>query len=189
MRVVFLDDVDGVALAGDIKNVADGYARNFLLPRKLAAAATTARIEQAASRARILAKEQEVKDDAARAVAEKIASSPITLEAKVGEQGRLFGSITASDIAGEVSKLSGATVEHRQVLLSSPIKELGSHEIGINLTRNVRALVTVNVEPEGGAAVQAAAGSEVEAGDEPTTEDEIATEIEAAAEDESEPED
>jgi large subunit ribosomal protein L9 len=90
MRVVFLDDVDGVARAGEIKNVADGYARNFLLPRKLAAAATSATVQQAEARARALVREQEKLDDAARQVATKIASASVVIPARAGAEGRLF---------------------------------------------------------------------------------------------------
>jgi large subunit ribosomal protein L9 len=148
MRVVFLDDVDGVARAGEIKNVADGYARNFLLPRKLAAAATSATVQQAEARARAIAAEQEKEDEAARGVAEKLGASPLVLAAKVGEQGRLYGSITASDIADALSARAGATIEHRQVQLEAPIKEVGPQEIAVSLTRNVRATITVDVQPE-----------------------------------------
>ena len=148
MRVVFLDDVEGVARAGEIKNVADGFARNFLLPRKLAAAATTARVQQAEARARALAREQERADDEARAVAEQLAATAILLRARAGEQGRLFGSVTASDIAEAINARAGAQVEHRQVLLDAPIKETGTYEIEVGLTRNVRAQVTVEVVQE-----------------------------------------
>jgi large subunit ribosomal protein L9 len=129
MRVVFLDDVDGVAHAGEIKNVADGYARNFLLPRKLAAAATTATMQQADARARAIAREQEKLDEAAQTVADKISTSPIVIPARAGEQGRLFGSVTASDIADAINARTGGQVEHRQVLLDAPIKETGEFEI------------------------------------------------------------
>jgi large subunit ribosomal protein L9 len=149
MRVVFLDDVDNVARAGEIKNVADGYARNFLLPRKLAAAATTATVQQAEARARQLAKEQEKADDAARAVAEKLAASPIVISARAGAEGRLFGSVTASDIAEAVSARTGAPVEHRQVVIDAPFKELGTYEVPVILTRNVRGSVSVEVQAEG----------------------------------------
>jgi large subunit ribosomal protein L9 len=148
MRVVFLDDVDGVARAGEIKNVADGYARNFLLPRKLAAAATSATVQQAEARARALAKEQEKLDEAARLIAGKIAASSIVIAARAGAEGRLFGSVTATDIAEAVNARAGSKLEHRQVLLDQPIKEVGSYEIAVNLTRNVKAEVTVDVQPE-----------------------------------------
>ena len=163
MRVVFLDDVEGVARAGEIKNVADGYARNFLLPRGLAAAATAAYVQRADARARALAKEQEKLDNEARAIAAKLSATPIVLRARVGEQGRLYGSVTASDIAEEVSRIAGRTVEHRQVLLEAPIKEVGLREIGIVLTRNVRAPITVEVAPlEEAGAESEESGREVE---------------------------
>ena len=148
MRVVFLDDVDGVARAGEIKNVADGYARNFLLPRKLAAAASTTTMQQADKRAKSLAKEQEKIDEAAQLVASKLTASPIVIEAKVGEQGRLFGSVTASDIADAVNAHAGSKLEHRQVALATPIKEVGTYEVSVNLTRNVKAQLTVQVKSD-----------------------------------------
>src|SRR3972149_1383480 len=149
MRVVFLDAVGGVARAGEIKNVAYGYARTSLLPRGLAAARPAAYVQRADARARALAKEQEKLDNEARAIAAKLSATPIVLRARVGEQGRLYGSVTSSDIAEEVSKIADRTVEHRHVLLDPPIKEIGLREIGIVLTRNVRAPITVEVAPLG----------------------------------------
>jgi large subunit ribosomal protein L9 len=149
MRVVFLDDVDGVARAGEIKNVADGFARNFLLPRKLAAAATAATMQQAEARAKAIAREEDKRDEAARAVEGKLANSPLVISARVGEQGRLFGSVTASDIAEAIGERAGSQVEHRQVMLDAPIKEIGSYEVAVNLTRNVRTQVTVEVKGQG----------------------------------------
>lgn len=148
MRVVFLDDVEGVARAGEIKNVADGYARNYLLPRRLAAAATPTMVQQAEKRAKAIAAAQERADEAARAAAAKLAEAPLVFRARAGEQGRLFGSVTASDIAEAVAARAGLQVEHRQVLLEAPIKELGTFEVTVALTRNVRAPVRVQVEAE-----------------------------------------
>lgn len=148
MRVVFLDDVEGVARAGEIKNVADGYARNYLLPRRLAAAATPTMVQQAEKRAKVIAAAQERADEAARAAAAKLAEAPLVFRARAGEQGRLFGSVTASDIAEAAAARAGLEVEHRQVLLEAPIKELGTFEVTVALTRNVRAPVTVQVEAE-----------------------------------------
>jgi large subunit ribosomal protein L9 len=145
MRVVFLDDVEGVARAGEIKNVADGYARNFLLPRGLAAAATSAYLQRAEANARRLAAEQEKEDAAARALASKIEGASIVLRARVGEQGRLFGSVTASDIAEELSRVYGLELDHRQVHLDAPIKEVGEVEVPVTLSRNVRARVRIEV--------------------------------------------
>jgi large subunit ribosomal protein L9 len=146
---VFLDDVEGVARAGDIKNVADGYARNFLLPRKLAAAATTSTMQQAEKRSKQLAKEQEKLDEAAQAIATKLGGSAVVIAAKVGEQGRLFGSVTATDIAEALNASAGSNLEHRQVALPTPIKEVGTYEVAVSLTRNVKAQITVRVKGEG----------------------------------------
>jgi large subunit ribosomal protein L9 len=145
---VFLDDVEGVARAGDIKNVADGYARNFLLPRKLAAAATTSTMQQAEKRAKQLAKEQEKLDEVAQAVAAKLGRAPVVIAAKVGEQGRLFGSVTATDIAEALNASAGSNLEHRQVALAAPIKEVGTYEVAVSLTHNVKAQVTVEVKSD-----------------------------------------
>jgi large subunit ribosomal protein L9 len=159
MRVVFLNDVEGMALAGEIKNVADGYARNFLLPRKLAAAANSSTVQQAESRARALAKEQEKTDQAARGIAATLAKTPVVITARVGEHGRLFGSVTASDIAEAVSARGAGNIGHRQVTLGAPIKDVGTYEVPVNLTRNVVATVSVQVTPEGGAMPEAATAS------------------------------
>jgi large subunit ribosomal protein L9 len=155
MRVVFLDNVDGVALAGDIKNVADGYARNFLIPRKLATAATPAEVQRAAAVARKIQAEQAKKDVAAQTVADRINEKVISITARVGEQGRLYGSVTSNDIAEQLTKLAGTEIEHRQVQLAAPIKDIGSHELTVTFTRNVKAQVTIEVVPEGGKEVEA----------------------------------
>jgi large subunit ribosomal protein L9 len=150
MRVVFLDDVENVARAGEIKNVADGYARNFLIPRKLATAATPAEVHRAEARARKIQAEQAKVDAAAQSIADLLDEKVITISARVGEQGRLYGSVTSGDIAEELSKLAGSEIEHRQVLLGAPIKDVGAHPLTVSLTRNVKAQVTVEVVPEGG---------------------------------------
>jgi len=163
MKVVFLNEVDGVAHAGEIKNVADGYARNFLLPRKLAAAATSATVQQAEAKARAIAKEQEKIDEAARSVAASLSKTSLVIPAKAGEGGRLFGSVTSSDIADELSKRGAGTIEHRQVALDAPIKEIGTYQVSVSLTRNVKVEVTVDVQSEGGEPVAAAVASKSEA--------------------------
>ncbi len=184
MRVVFLDDVDGMAQAGEIKNVADGYARNFLLPRKLAAVATASTMQQADKRAKQLAVVQEKLDAAAGAVATKIAKTAIVIEAKVGEEGRLFGSVTASDIAEAVNERAGSKLGHRQVSLGTAIKEVGRYEIEVSLTRNVKAKLTIEVKGEGAteaeaavAAAEAAVAKSSEA-DAEAAEDEVEAEAE-----------
>jgi large subunit ribosomal protein L9 len=195
MRVVFLDDVDNFR-AGEIKEVKDGYARNFLLPRKLAAAANSSTVQQAEAKARALAKVQDQLDDAARAVADKLSGEPLVIIAKVGSEGRLFGSVTSTDIAEELSKRGAGTVEHRQVALGQPIKEIGRYDIDVSLTRNVKVSVAVEVQGEGGETAaapvsEAPATPKAEAASEPVADVDVETEAdsdEEAAEDNDEEE-
>lgn len=146
MKVVFLQEVEGSARVGEVKEVKNGFARNYLLPRGLAAPATKAVMLQAAKLAKADAVRQEKADAAAQDIAQRLDGAAIALRARVGEQGRLFGSITAADIAARASDLAGETIEHRQVLLGQPIRTLGTQAVRVRLTRNVSATVQVTVE-------------------------------------------
>lgn len=149
MRVVFVEEVDGVATIGDVKNVADGYARNFLLPRKLAIPASPAAVKQAEARAQVASKQQEKLDEVARGQAAKLEGKTLTISAKVGEQGRLFGSVTAADIAEALAAAVGVTeFDRRHVEIDQPLRDVGQHEVPVRLSRNVRTNVTVDVVPE-----------------------------------------
>jgi large subunit ribosomal protein L9 len=151
MKVVFLEEVEGTARTGDIKNVADGFARNYLLPRKLAAPANDHYIAIAQAKASKEERRQERLDDDAREhVLPKVDGKSVRIEVRVGEQGKLFGSVTARDIAELVQEATRVELEHRQVDLKQPIRELGTHEVPVKLTRNVIANVTVQVDPIGG---------------------------------------
>jgi large subunit ribosomal protein L9 len=163
MRVVFLEEVEGTARTGDIKNVANGFARNFLLPRKLAAPATDHYITIAQAKAGKEAKRQERLDDEARdRLLPMVDGKSLSIEVRVGEQGKLFGSVTARDIAELLQGATRIELEHRQVDLREPIRELGAHEVTVKLTRNVLATVTINVEPLGGLPVAETAGEATE---------------------------
>jgi len=151
MKVVFLQEVEGSGRTGEIKEVADGFARNYLLPRRLAAPATADAIRRAEVRAVAEARRQAELDQQARALAEKVAA-PIIITARVGEQGRLYGSVTSADIAEEVSKLIGQEFDRRLVGMEEPIKELGTYEIPLHLSLNVVGAVTVEVVGEAVAA-------------------------------------
>ena len=161
MSVVFLEEVEGTARTGDVKNVADGFARNFLLPRKLAAPATDHYINIAQAKAGKEARRQEKVDEEARErLLPKVDGKSVEIEVRVGEQGKLFGSVTARDIAEALQAATRVDLEHRQVDLKEPIRELGGHEVTVKVTRNVLATVTVNVVPVGGlpVAVEEVAG-------------------------------
>jgi len=156
MKVVFLQNVEGSGRTGEIKEVADGFARNFLLPRRLAAPATADAIKRAEAIAAAEARRQAELDKEARSLAEKL-SAPIVITVRAGEQGRLYGSVTAADIAEEASKLAGEEVDRRLLVLEEPIKEVGIHEVPLRLTHNVEATLIVEVVGEGVAVAVAVA--------------------------------
>jgi large subunit ribosomal protein L9 len=195
MKVVFMEEVEGTARVGEIKNVADGFARNYLLPRRLAAPATDHYVAIAQARAEKEARRQERLDDEARVhLLPKMEGRSVTIEVRVGEQGKLFGSVTARDIAEALQGATNIEVEHRQVDLRQPIRDLGVHEVVLKLTRNVHVPVTVNVEALGGLVEGEAA--EAEAGEAPAeavveeaeAEPEAAVATEPVEEAEAEPE-
>lgn len=150
MKVVFLEDVPGTARMGEIKTVKPGFARNYLLPRKLAMPATPAIVKSAEQRAAREARLQEQRDREAQAVADRLDGAHFTITAKAGATGKLFGSVGTADIAERVAQHIGAEFERQNVLLQEPIKELGDYDVRIRLTRNVFATVNVSVVGEDG---------------------------------------
>ena len=194
MKVVFLQEVEGTARTGDVKNVANGFARNFLLPRKLAAPATPHYISIAEARATKEEKVQHHLDEEARErFLPKVDGQSYSTEVLVGDQGKLFGSVSARDIAEMVQQGTGIDIEHKQIDIKEPIRELGNYDITVKLTRNVLATISLSVEPEGGlpedveepeaeeeAAVSAEADeSSAEAVEEPESEEEASASAEA----------
>jgi len=149
VKVVFLEEVEGSGRTGEVRNVANGYARNYLLPRKLAVAATDHNIRMAQARGEAEAKRQAGLDADAEVLAQKLTGLTITIEVRVGEQGRLYGSVTARDISEALEKPLGLLLEHRQVELEEPIRQVGLFEVPLRLSRNVRASVQVAVVGEG----------------------------------------
>lgn len=153
MKVVFFEEVEGTALVGEVKEVKNGFARNYLLPRGLAGPTTKNNLVRAERLAQADAIRQEKLDGEASPVALAIAGAEMTFQARVGEQGRLFGSITARDIAERLTEIAseavpGAAIEHRQVLLPQSLRTLGTEDVRVRLTRNVSAQVQVIVEPD-----------------------------------------
>ena len=150
MKVVFLESIEGTAVVGDVKEVKNGFARNFLLPKGLAAPAKEPYLARAKAGAVREAVKQQALDKNATIIAEKLEGQKITMIARVGEQGKLYGSITSIHIADEVAKLLGedAEFDHRKVLLPEAIKELGVQPVRLRLTRNVEAAIEVEVISE-----------------------------------------
>jgi large subunit ribosomal protein L9 len=150
VKVVFLEDVPGTAKIGDIKEVKPGFARNYLLPRRLAMPATPAVIKSAEARAVREARLQDARDNEARAIAEKVEATPVTVTARAGSTGKLFGSVGTADLAEKVAGITGAEFERHNVVLHDPIKELGDFEVPVRLTKNVTATLHVSVVGEDG---------------------------------------
>ena len=148
MKVVFFEDVEGTALVGDVKVVKNGFARNFLLPRGLAGPVTPPNLQRANSLAEKEARRQARLDSEAEVQKERLDSYTITFEARVGETGRLYGSVTSRDIAQKLQENTGIEVDSRVILLAEPIRELGSKSVTIRFTRNVSAEVNVTVDPD-----------------------------------------
>lgn len=186
MKVVFLESVEGTAQVGEVKDVKNGFARNYLLPRGLAAPAVEPYLRRAEARAAREAKQQKVLDLEASAVSERLEGTRITISARVGEQGKLYGSVTGVHIAEEVAKLIGdEEFDHRKVLLPEAIKEVGIRPVRLRLTRNVEATIEVEVigegeEPEAAAEEQPEAAAEAET--EPAEEEETGTKEQPEAE-------
>jgi large subunit ribosomal protein L9 len=188
VKVVFLEDVVGTAKIGDIKEVKPGFARNYLLPRRLAMPATPSIVKSAEQRAAREARLQDARDNEARGVAAKLEGVAYTITAKAGATGKLFGSVGTGDIAGKVGETIRQEFDRHNVLLAEPIKDLGDYPVVVKLTRNVTATVTVSVVGEDGttaADIKARAGG-ARAAEQPAAEAEVEAEIEAgeAAEEE-----
>jgi len=148
MKVVFFEDVEGTAQVGEVKDVKNGFARNFLLPRGLAAPTTRDNLQHASALAQKEARRQEKLDGDARKLIDKITNYTVTLEARIGETGRLFGSITNRDIAETINTSTGLDIDPHLILLPEPIRELGSRQVTIKFTRNVSVEITVDVQPD-----------------------------------------
>jgi large subunit ribosomal protein L9 len=147
MKVILQKPVDKLGEPGDSVEVADGYARNYLLPKGLAVAASKGAVRHVES----LKRAHETRVTKARAEAEAVAArltgSPIRVAAKVGEEGRLFGSVTAAEIAAEIERQAGVVVDRHDVHLEEPIRSVGVHEVRVHLFRDVDPAVGVEVVP------------------------------------------
>jgi large subunit ribosomal protein L9 len=148
MKVVFFEDVEGTAQVGDTKEVKNGFARNFLLPRGIAGPTTPTNLQHANSLAQKEARRQEKLDAEARGDADKLDGYKISIEARVGETGRLFGSVTNRDIAQHIKDATGIEVESHIILLAEPIRELGERTVNVKFTRNVSSELIVDVVPD-----------------------------------------
>ncbi|HEX2293907.1 MAG TPA: 50S ribosomal protein L9 [Actinomycetota bacterium] len=145
MKVILADDVEKLGKKGDVVVVADGYARNFLVPKGLAMMATKGSLKQAELMQKARAeREERAREEAAKKVAH-LGSAPVYISARAGEGGRLFGSVTSSDVARAILDQLEESIDRRDVLLDEPIRSLGTHQVDVKLHEQVTALVTVEV--------------------------------------------
>ena len=150
MDVILLSDVEKVGLRGDVVNVARGYARNYLLPRRLAEVATPARVEELRRREAQRARHEAATLDQGREIGEVLRKTVLRFEVKAGPSGALFGSVTPTDIADEIWRTRKVRVDRRKIDLDEPIKRIGRYEVPVEVFTDVRVEVMTHVVPEGG---------------------------------------
>ncbi len=145
MKIILLQDVENLGKAGDLKDVADGYARNYLLPRRLAAGATPALIANRKQRIAAEQRKLEKQAEANREQAERLIEVSLTFKARAGREGRLYGSITSQDIAAGLRDAEGITIDRRKIDLPNPIRTLGTYTVPIKIAQKLEPKITVNV--------------------------------------------
>ncbi|WP_165052668.1 MULTISPECIES: 50S ribosomal protein L9 [unclassified Adlercreutzia] len=172
MKVILLKELKGKGGEGDVIDVAAGFANNYLLTQGYAVRATKGNLKQLEERKKNIAKREEVRIADANALAEKLNAAKVFVAAQVGEEGQLFGSVTATMVAEAIEAELGVEIDKRRVELGKPIKVAGEHEVVVSLYRTIKATVTVTVGDKKAAEVEEAVEAEVE--------EAAATETEAA---------
>lgn len=148
MKVVLLKDVPGKGRAGEIKEVSKGYARHFLLPRGLALVATPTVIKQVESRLETEKLEESIDRDKLVELAQQIEGREIRFKARIGEGERLFGSITAADIAEELSRAIGSIIDKKKIDIEESLRQTGSYEVAVKLASDIKPQIAVVIEEE-----------------------------------------
>lgn len=146
MRVIFLEDVPNVARAGEIKEVADGYGRNFLIPKKLALVVNSPATNLTEIRHKLATRDQT--EEALVKLANQLEGREVTLKARVGAKDRLYGSVTTADIAAELQNSAQLAIDRRKIELAEPIRQLGSYEVVIRLAKDIVPKIRVIVTAE-----------------------------------------
>jgi large subunit ribosomal protein L9 len=145
MKVILRQDVDTLGEAGSVKSVSDGYARNYLIPQGFAVLATPGELKVLAENQKVRDRKIAYKEQDQSELSEKIAKVKLEFEAKAGQQGRLFGSVTSGDIAEKLAKAVGHDIDRRKVVLDEPIRTSGEHKVTIHLVGRLRPEITVIV--------------------------------------------
>lgn len=148
MLVILKKNVKGTGKAGDIVKVSDGFANNRLIPAGLAVPATNQNVKSAEKQKAFIEKKNAEEKAAAEATAKKLESKTVTIKTRVGDNGKLFGSITSMDIADAIQKQVGNKIDKKKIVLSKPIKEIGKHTVEVKLYPEVSATVKVVISEE-----------------------------------------
>jgi len=145
VKVIFIEDVPNVARVGQTREVASGFARNYLLPKKLAVIANSQAAVAMESQLQKKIKQRELEEAEMAQLAEKIEGTEITIRAKVGESEKLYGSVTGADIAEELNRSAGHEIDKKKIEMAEPIRQLGSHDVTVRFTHDITAVIKVNV--------------------------------------------
>jgi large subunit ribosomal protein L9 len=149
MRVILQKPVDNLGAPGDVVDVADGYARNFLIPRGMAMTASKGAVRHASRLKQAHDKRVQQGVTEARATGEQLEKEPLRIPSRAGEDGRLFGSITVADVAEAIERSTGVTIDRKRIHLPDPIRSVGTHDVTVHLHPEVNASVSVEVIPAG----------------------------------------
>ncbi len=185
MKVILLSDVKGRGNEGDVIDVAHGFAVNFLLPRKMAVEATPGNLKQLEARVHNIRRREGERHEEAQRLSASIDGKKLIMEAKAGDGGKLYGSVTSGAVASTLAAQLGVDIDRRKLDIPAHIKTVGEYPVLIHLYQDVKAEIVVKVVPEGGAAAVSEAVAPVEAAEgevdeQPTMADAEAETIEAA---------
>jgi large subunit ribosomal protein L9 len=150
VEILLLKDVDNLGYAGDVKKVANGFGRNYLLPHNLATLATPGALKQAETIRRAAEKYRARELEDAKAIANQLKDLKLTFERRSGEMGKLYGSVTSAEVAQAIVDKTGITIDKRKVVLAEPIRQLGDHEVILKIVMDLSIKIQVEVLPEGG---------------------------------------
>ena len=145
MKIVLRQDVENLGEKGSVKNVADGYARNYLIPKGLAVVATPGELKVVATNEAVKQRKVARQEQELQGLADRINGTRLEFEARAGSNGRLFGSITSGDIAEKLSAAVGSEIDRRKIVIDEPIRTIGEHPVTVNLVGKLRPQVTVFV--------------------------------------------
>tara|TARA_B100001121_G_C18614879_1_gene586312 strand:- start:280 stop:819 length:540 start_codon:yes stop_codon:yes gene_type:complete len=154
MELILTQDVPNVGIANEVVRVKDGFARNYLLPKKLAVIATSASVNERAAKIQKAKERKAIRLAEASELAERMSRLKVTFERKASEEGRLFGSVTKEDIVSALAELHHITIDRKQMHLPTAIKTLGETQVKIRLETGISGVLAVEITPEGGALPQ-----------------------------------